>query len=228
MEIRISERKKTKKVFYETNGKKSEPQSSKLQEEDTIYVAETGGGSIYAKCVVKKIHAPKVFNNLSEVIRFRRENKSPIDDKFFLDRLDGFEVELTKNNKARFIIQFYETDQEILPQSVSLTGELETLKWWQGINELKPKHLNYISKPDLWIESDLKPNISSLLRTQLWSYFTKRKGIGHIVDIDHFVPKSVGAPGNIVENLVPIGFSLNRYKSDSIPKGFFEESQDFF
>ena len=31
----------------------------------------------------------------------------------------------------------------------------------------------------------------------------------------------MGGPGNIIENLVPIGFSLNRYKNDSIPKSFF-------
>jgi hypothetical protein len=34
----------------------------------------------------------------------------------------------------------------------------------------------------------------------------------------------VGGPGNIIENLVPIGFSLNRYKNDSIPKSFFVDS----
>ena len=35
-------------------------------------------------------------------------------------------------------------------------------------------------------------------------------------------PKHFGGPGNIIENLVPVGFSLNRYKSDSIPRSFLQ------
>ena len=53
----------------------------------------------------------------------------------------------------------------------------------------------------------------------------------HIIDIDHFVPKSLGGPGNIEENLVPVGLSLNRYKSNQVPSGLFNYaylvSEDF-
>ena len=42
-----------------------------------------------------------------------------------------------------------------------------------------------------------------------------------VYDIDHFVPRNWGGPGNIVENLVPLPMSVNRNKSDKIPAGLF-------
>ena len=68
----------------------------------------------------------------------------------------------------------------------------------------------------------LDPKIPGDLRLKIYSFFNQNYSIGHLIDIDHFVPKSAGGPGNIIENLVPIGLSLNRYKSDSIPRSFFE------
>ena len=47
------------------------------------------------------------------------------------------------------------------------------------------------------------------------------------IDIDHFVPQSIGGPGNIPENLVPVGFNLNRYKSDLIPIGLFYTAKNY-
>jgi hypothetical protein len=46
------------------------------------------------------------------------------------------------------------------------------------------------------------------------------------IDIDHHVPKSVGGPGNIIENLIPMGPSYNRAKSDSIPSYLFKYAYD--
>ena len=42
-----------------------------------------------------------------------------------------------------------------------------------------------------------------------------------VYDIDHFVPKKWGGPGNIIENLIPLNLSTNRNKSDKIPSGLF-------
>ena len=61
----------------------------------------------------------------------------------------------------------------------------------------------------------------------MYSFFNQKHNISTWIDIDHFVPRSIGGPGNIIENLVPIGFSLNRYKSNSIPKGVFEVSLSY-
>ena len=47
------------------------------------------------------------------------------------------------------------------------------------------------------------------------------------VDIDHFVPAKHGGPGNIIENLIPIGPSLNRRKGDSIPSKLYDLGKKF-
>ena len=41
------------------------------------------------------------------------------------------------------------------------------------------------------------------------------------------MPQSIGGPGNIPENLVPVGFNLNRYKSDLIPIGLFYTAKNY-
>lgn len=58
----------------------------------------------------------------------------------------------------------------------------------------------------------------------IYAYVNKHHAVQHWIDIDHFVPQSVNGPGNIIENLVPIGLSINRYKSNDIPRGLFEEA----
>ena len=76
-------------------------------------------------------------------------------------------------------------------------------------------------------ENELSSKIPSRLRMDLYSLFNTKLKLSHVIDIDHFVPKSCGGPGNIIENLLPIGFSLNRYKSNSVPAGLFEVAKKY-
>lgn len=67
---------------------------------------------------------------------------------------------------------------------------------------------------------DLNAAIPSSLRMKL--FIQMNNGASeYSYDIDHFVPKSLGGPGNIEENLIPIGPSINRKKSDDVPTGLF-------
>ena len=47
------------------------------------------------------------------------------------------------------------------------------------------------------------------------------------VDFDHYIPKSLGAPGIYPENVVPMLFSMNRIKSDRIPKQLVEVAKEY-
>ena len=49
----------------------------------------------------------------------------------------------------------------------------------------------------------------------------------HIIDIDHFVPRSICGPGNIIENLIPISASINRRKSNHIPCKLLDLAPEF-
>ena len=90
--------------------------------------------------------------------------------------------------------------------------------------ELNQTDIEYLKNPDYNLKTvhKLDSKIPGDLRLKIVSILNQDNSIGHLIDIDHFVPKSVGGPGNIIENLVPVGFSLNRYKSDSIPRSFFQ------
>jgi hypothetical protein len=73
----------------------------------------------------------------------------------------------------------------------------------------------------------LKSEIPSSLRYRLWDKFKIHPENIHVIDIDHVVPKSVGGPGNIEENLIPISASINRPKGDKIPAALFEVSKKY-
>src|SRR5690606_41600596 len=46
------------------------------------------------------------------------------------------------------------------------------------------------------------------------------------IDINHHVPRDVGGPGNIMENLIPMGANYNRAKGNSVPSFLFQYAQE--
>ncbi|HEY9168951.1 MAG TPA: hypothetical protein VIN72_05660 [Lutibacter sp.] len=205
-----------------------QPASDKLEKNDIIYVAEKGG-EIYAKCIVIEKYKIFEWRTLAEALKFYNETKEKIDQPYFLSRLSKFSKQLSIDSSYTFKFQFYEVEQNLLSSYVPLTGALSDIKKDQSsLIILTQSQIDYINNSNVWIESDLDEKIPSALRLKIYSFFSKQKGIGHLIDIDHFVPKSLGGPGNVIENIIPIGFGLNRYKSDSIPRGFFQVAQEYF
>ncbi|MEL4454837.1 hypothetical protein [Lutimonas vermicola] len=203
------------------------PLSNKLKKGDILYVAETGGG-IYAKGKVLEEPKEEVFDNIEQVLDFCQNRNRPA---YWMPQIINFHEKLKakSNTKLRFIEYFIE--QELLDMVIPFNGPLKEYK--KGRNtfiELKERDLLFLKNPDYRLDklTTLNPKIPSDLRLKVYLFMNKKYSIGHMVDIDHFVPKSVGGPGNIIENLVPIGLSLNRYKSDSIPRGFFQIARDEF
>ncbi len=124
--------------------------------------------------------------------------------------------------------QEYSINQTLLPKTVPLIGELENLKHRQGgMTILDNETVKHIENPSFQHLNKLELEIPMNLRLDIYSLFNTNLKISHIIDIDHFVPKSLLGPGNIFENLVPIGLSLNRYKSNSIPSGFFQVANSY-
>ena len=136
-----------------------------------------------------------------------------IDNLYFFDRLSKFCLKLLEDDSYQLKFQFYKARMvEILLPYVPLTGELEKIKKNRSsVITLHENHLKYIQDSSAWQEDKLSKEIPSALRLNLYSLFSKTKGVGHIIDIDHFVPKSIGF-GKYYTKSVPIGFSLNRYK----------------
>ena len=193
---------------------------------DVIYVSETGWG-IYAVANVTEISNTATASSADEIVDLMVAD-SRKNEVYWANKLKDFRSKSKKDSNIRFHYVEYVVNQKLLPRPIPLTGSLGRLSQpglMSSIIKLNNDEVEFIKNPDFTKSKfKLSEHIPSLLRREIWSFFSKDK-VQHYIDIDHFVPKSVGGPGNLIYNLVPIGFSLNRYKSNSIPRGFFIEAQ---
>ena len=204
---------------------KRNPPSSNLEEKDIIYVAETSGG-IYAKGNVAKSGDVDEFSTIEEVLDYSKQFN---DDSYWLDKIRLFKKRLLMNPNYKLRCHQYFINQKLLPTTIPYNGSLKKYdaSHVRGLAsiffKLKEEDIEYLNNPDYSLKqtNKLDPKIPGDLRLRIHSFFNQNSPIGHLIDIDHFVPKSAGGPGNIIENLVPVGFSLNRYKSNLIPRSFF-------
>ena len=218
-----------KKGYFEITISKNKrnPPSHKLKMQDIIYVAETSGG-IYAKGEVIETFPVDVFSTIEEVLDYSKQFN---DDSYWLDKIRLFKDKLSSDSSYNLRCHQYFINQKLIKRTIPYNGPLKqfdaSIK--RGLAsiffELKEKDVKYLNEnPDYSLKQvkKLDPKIPGDLRLKIYSFLNQNYSIGHLIDIDHFIPKSAGGPGNIIENLVPIGLSLNRYKSDSIPRSFFE------
>lgn len=198
----------------------SVPLSDKLEKGDMIYVAEKDYG-IYAKGIVNEVSKIIPFSSVDEILEYYLKNKSK-DAAYWLDFIQRLKKAKTINPDAVLRYQEFTIDQKILERVIPYTGELSDLKTIQtSIYKLPNFILDIIEKLIFNLVNKLETKIPNSLRLDLYSLFNKQCNLATWIDIDHFVPQSIGGPGNIPENLIPVGFNLNRYKSDYIPIGLF-------
>ncbi len=218
---------KSKGYFEITiRNKEYHPPSAKVEIGDTIFIAETSGG-IYARGIVVETRGVEEFSRIEDVLAFSKQFK---DEAYWMDKIRVFSERLQKDKNYRLRCHQYFINQRLLRRTIPYNGPLAkydaSLK--KGLAsiffKLTQEDVRYLQgNPDCSLKQvgELKPEIPNNLRLKVYSFFNRNHAISHLIDIDHFVPKSVGGPGNIIENLVPIGLSLNRYKNDSIPRSFF-------
>jgi hypothetical protein len=216
------------KSYFEITirNKRYNPPSAKINVGDMVYVAETNGG-IYAKGNVVKTNEVEEFTCIEDVLAFSKKFN---DEAYWIDKIRVFSERLQEDRNYRLRCHQYFINQKLLINTIPYNGPLT--KYDASVKKglasiffkLTNEDVTYLEgNPDYSLRQvgTLKPEIPGSLRLKIYSFFNRNHAISHLIDIDHFVPKSVGGPGNIIENLVPIGFSLNRYKNDSIPKSFF-------
>lgn len=199
------------------------PLSNNLENGDIVYVSESDYG-IYAKGIVKGKSTLHIFNTLDEILEYYIKHNLQ-DSNYWVSLMQKLKVAKIKNPESKLYFQNFYVDLKLLDKVVHLIGELEKLKKIQiSIAKLDDKLVQFIENPVQNSFKELISKIPSSLRFDLYSLFSHQFNLSFWIDIDHFVPQSIGGPGNIAENLVPVGFSLNRYKGDSIPKGLFIEA----
>ncbi len=212
-------KKNNKNKGYSENIINKKPLSARLKVGDRIFVSETSYG-IYAHGMVNSVAPVLEFVNVHEVLDYYTSSASK-DATYWLNMA----VKLNKANHRKPSVLYYhsfEVDLKTYDRVRPLTGELSKLtKIQNSISRLDSELVDLIDKYDNDTIIELDSRIPGYLRLDLYSLFNNHCNLSTWIDVDHFVPKSIGGPGNIMENLVPVGFSLNRYKSDAIPKGLF-------
>jgi hypothetical protein len=203
------------------------PASCDFKKGDIIYVAERGD-FIYARGTVTELSNKVVLETVAEVFAYIKKAEEK-DEKYWFDKLKKLVDKQEKNPSVSIKFQEYFIDQKLLDRTIPISGKLDRVRkpgMARSIIRLLDEEVQYINNPPDETVWKLDPKIPSRLRMDIFSLFNKEYSISHWIDIDHFVPKSSGGPGNIIENLVPVSMSLNRYKSDSVPNGFFWQAKE--
>lgn len=199
-------------VETHTNGR---PCGYKVKPGDVIYFFEKGY-AIWAKGVVKSANLFDRINTIDEFFSLSKNKFKYNNDSYWGQVILEKGPNLLKKNGYMYVLEV-EVVSEILKAPIFLPEKLKkgqfSWKYLDGeiIDEEAPHELN--------------TTIPSSLKLQLYEKYNLR-GDAHYFDIDHVVPASVGGPGNIEENLVPMAFGINRYKSDRIPAGLFHVAKE--
>lgn len=221
----VKQNQKNKGFSEATAFKNIIPPSSKLKLNDIIYVYSKDFG-IYAKGKVTSFGEIKYFKSIEEILAHVKNNKLK-DYAYWFKLISKFSEAKSRMETEQLIYHEYKVNLKLLQNSIAAENdEIKHLKNVQrGFYKLKEKDINKINhlieNPVSYKVNRLSKVIPGKLRQDLYSLFNKKYNLSIWIDIDHFVPQSVGGPGNIIQNLVPMGLSLNRYKSDKIPTGLF-------
>jgi hypothetical protein len=201
------------------------PSGSKSKIGETIYLYEVGY-AVWASGEITEVNEIQKFNNIEDLLQYScpsiikdRVHSSSFKNTEFWGRiiLEKAYPAFVKSNKLCFLsILEVKAKLEVLKTPIPLEKNYMGQSSWV-----------YLKKPleSLKVNLELSPQIPSFLRRKVFDACSLNPSDA-FYDIDHFVPKSIGGPGNIVENLQPIGSSLNRIKSDSIPSAIFDVAYD--
>ena len=197
-----------------------------FNESSEVYVAESGY-AIYGKGYATEISFHDM--NYLELIDFAY-NKSKIKEEtiFWHDRLrkcykylTDKHINLGSEGKIFKVLQFKLINCSSFDNPVILDKRfLKQSTWYYLENDFSVENSNRIF-------TDLNGKIPGHLRSECFYRYSMNEKSKLLIDVDHFVPKSVGGPGNILENLIPLGHKINIVKSNSIPSFLFAYADEF-
>lgn len=186
------------------------PPGHKARGGERIWVAESGYG-IYAEGSLLSDPVLHTFTSIDHLLD--EIDRIPVQDDPYIMKLIR-KINQTKNFKHLHVL-VVATNVSDLGSVIEVPKELRTQGSWYY---LEP---GQIQRDTAGQTLQLSPNIPGAVRLRVYQRLAKKSDL-HIIDVDHFVPRVVGGPGNIEENLVPVSFSLNRAKNARIPSGLFD------
>jgi hypothetical protein len=192
----------------------SRPLGSKCEIGDIAYIYIIDYG-VVAKGEIRDIKISS-FSLLEDVFSFIKKEakyKNTTGAKSFWGNEVINKLSSRTDGKLNYYVLEVQIDLELLDEAILLDPNIS-----KGQNSWV-----YLNDPieEYKIQSnELSSIIPPQLRQKIQIAFNS-VGNDFVYDIDHFVPKKWGGPGNIIENLIPLNLSTNRNKSDKIPSGLF-------
>jgi len=191
------------------------PNGIKVKKGDIVYIAQSGY-AIYGQGVVNDIRKNE-FNNFDDFLFYALHNSNVKDDPYWLSKFKEYSKILPC--KKIKILEYELINTECFDYTIPLDKIFLSRRVWYYLKD------DYIFTPPK-TQLGLTEHIPSTVRLQVYQKF-KIDSKEHIVDIDHFVPRSIGGPGNIIENLIPISPSINRKKSNHVPSKLLDLAKNF-
>tara|TARA_X000000368_G_scaffold226162_1_gene178491 strand:+ start:287 stop:1198 length:912 start_codon:yes stop_codon:yes gene_type:complete len=194
----------------------SRPLGSKCEIGDIAYIYIIDYG-VVAKGEIRDIKISS-FSFLEDIFSFIKKEakyKNTTGAKSFWGNEVINKLSSRTDGKLNYYVLEVQIDLELLDEAILLDPNNSKLK---GQNSWV-----YLNDPieEYKIQSnELSSIIPPQLRQKIQIAFNSVSN-DFVYDIDHFVPKKWGGPGNIIENLIPLNLSTNRNKSDKIPSGLF-------
>lgn len=191
------------------------PTGEKVKKGDIIFVAQAGY-AIYGQGEVINI-IKNEFNSFDEFLYYALHECNVKDDPYWMLKFKEYSKNLPTPNIK--MLEYELTNTICYDYTIPLEKKFLLQPSWYYLDD---NHL--FSPPSSQI--GLTQHIPTKIRSLVYHQF-KIVAKEHIIDIDHFVPRSIGGPGNIIENLIPISASINRRKSNQVPSKLLDFAEHF-
>lgn len=196
--------------------RKSTPSGSTVKVGDLIYVAQNGY-AIFGLGIVQEVQSVQKCG-FKDFVNYALNESKIKDDSFWNSKFKRYAS--GEDGEVFFILEYKLID--VVQFDVTFPLEERFLKqsaWYYLEDSFE---LKFEKK-----SSELTKHIPTKMREEVYHIFKIHMPEEHIIDIDHVVPASLGGPGNIIENLIPISASINRRKSNRVPSKLFDFSKKF-
>lgn len=196
--------------------RKSTPSGSNVKVGDLIYVAQNGY-AIFGLGIVKEVQSVQK-RGFKNFVNYALNESKIKDDSFWNSKFKRYAS--GENDEVFFILEYRLVDVVQFDVTYPLEERFLKQSAWYYLED--SFELKFEKK-----SSELTKHIPTKMREEVYHIFKIQMQEEHIIDIDHVVPASLGGPGNIIENLIPISASINRRKSNRVPSKLFDLSKKF-
>jgi hypothetical protein len=196
---------------------KTPPSGSNVKIGDIVFVAQNGY-AIFGSGIVHQINKVKI-NGFQDFVNYALNDSKIKDDAFWQSKFKKYSV--NKNIEVEYhILEYKLKDVQQFDITYPLHDRFLKQSAWYYLED----NFELVSQK---FEAELTKHIPTKMREEVYHLFKIQMGNEHIIDIDHVVPASLGGPGNIMENLIPISASINRRKSNRVPSKIFDLANKF-